>query len=196
MVVERDYELPEAWARSIIGFSPNTSPLTDQPSPSEAMFYPDPYRRIVLIMVKTSSPNGGPSVRNWLIVNESFFRPTSRKDRLRVSWMEWSQACLIRNAHPTIFGPYVNGSRVVFAENTPRHSSRAPALSRLNLIEFAPFPDSSCVQTRAWSMVGPRCVLVPNESSRELPSKTVDGRQIEDIRLTEDNIILFLVGDD
>ncbi|KAG5721355.1 hypothetical protein E4T56_gene12964 [Termitomyces sp. T112] len=192
VVVERDYELPGAWARSAIGFSPNTSPLVDQPSPSEAMFYPDPSRRVILVVVKTPSSNGGPSVRNWLIVNESFFRPSSRKGRLRISWQEWSQACLIRDAHSAILGPYVNGSRVVFAENTPHHSPRA----RLNLIEFAPFPDSSCVQTRAWSMVGPRCVLVPNESSRELPPKTVDGRQIEDIRLTEDNIVLFLNNQD
>ncbi|KAG6861444.1 hypothetical protein C0995_016535 [Termitomyces sp. Mi166 len=196
VVVERDYELPEAWARSTIGFSPNTSPLTDQPSPSEAMFYPDPSRRVILVVVKTPSPNGGPSARNWLIVNESFFRPTSRKDRLRVSWQEWRQACLIRDAHSAILGPYVNGSRVVFAENAPRHSSRSSVLPRLNLIEFAPFPDSGCVQTRAWSMIGPRCVLVPNERSRELPPKTVDGRQIEDIRLTEDNIVLFLNNHD
>ncbi|KAG6918977.1 hypothetical protein DXG01_010216 [Tephrocybe rancida] len=196
VVIERDYELPEAWVRSTIGFSPNTSPLVDQLSQSEAMFYPDPSKRIIVVVVKTPSPNGGPSARNWLIVNESFFRPTSRKDRLRVSWQEWSQACLIRDAHSAIRGPYVNGSRIVFAENAPRSSSRAPAASRLNVIEFAPFPDSSCNQTRAWSMIGPRCVLVPNECSRDVPPKTVDGRQIEDVRLTEDNIVLFLDNHD
>ncbi|KAG6836769.1 hypothetical protein H0H93_003547 [Arthromyces matolae] len=197
VVVERDYELPEAWARSTIGFSPNTSPLIDEPSPSEAMFYPDPSKRVILVVVKTPSPNGGASARNWLIVNESFFRPTSRKDRLRVSWNEWGQSCLIRDAHSAILGPYVNGSRIVFAENAPRHSSsRAPVMSRLNVIEFSPFPDSNCVQSHAWSMVGPRCVLVPNEGSRELPPKTADGRQIEDIRLTEDNVVLFLSNHD
>ncbi|KAG6827081.1 hypothetical protein H0H92_013264 [Tricholoma furcatifolium] len=196
VVVERDYELPENWARSTIGFSSNTSALADQPSPTEAMFYPDPSKRVILLVVKTPSPNGGPSARNWLIVNESFFRQTSRKDRLRVSWHEWSQVCLIRDAYPAVRGPYVNGSRVVFAENAPRASPRAPAPCRLNVIEFAPFPDSSCKQTRAWSMIGPRSVLVPNEYSRELPPKTVDGRQIEDLRLTEDNIVLFLDNHD
>ncbi|KAG6856557.1 hypothetical protein H0H87_003239 [Tephrocybe sp. NHM501043] len=196
VVIERDYELPEAWARSTIGFSPNTSPLVDQPSPSEAMFYPDPSKRIIVVVVKTPSLHGGPSIRNWLIVNEAFFRPTSRKDRLRVSWHEWSQACLIRDAYSAIRGPYVNGSRIVFAENAPRPSSRAPPASRINVIDFSPFPDSNSTQTRAWSMIGPRCVLVPNESTRDVPSKTVDGRQIEDIRLTEDNIVLFLDNHD
>ncbi|KAG5647865.1 hypothetical protein DXG03_007789 [Asterophora parasitica] len=194
VAIERDYELPEAWNRSIFGFSPNTSPLTDQSS-SEAMFYPDPSKRILILAVKTPSLAGAPSVRNWLIINESYFRPTSRKDRLRVSWHEWSQACLIRDVHSSVRGPCVNGNRVVYVENAPRSSSRSgggTALSRLNVIEFAPYPESESHQSRAWSLVGPRSVLVPNEATREIPSKSVDGRPIEDLRVTEDNIVLFL----
>ncbi|KAG5638138.1 hypothetical protein H0H81_001657 [Sphagnurus paluster] len=193
VAIERDYELPEAWNRSIIGFGPNTSPVTDQYPSADAMFYPDPSKRVLLLAVKTPSPAGGPSIRNWLIINESYFRPTSRKDRLRVSWYEWSQACLIRDVYSSVRGPYVNGNRVVYLEN-PSRSSRGTAAPRLNIIEFAPYPDSECLQSRAWSLAGPRSVLVPNEITREVPHKTVDGRQVEDIRLTEDNIVLFLSG--
>ncbi|GLB41680.1 hypothetical protein LshimejAT787_1002800 [Lyophyllum shimeji] len=197
VAIERDYELPDAWNRSIIGFSPNTSPLSDQYSPSEAMFYPDPSKRVLLLAVKTPSTAGGSSARSWLIINESYFRPTSRKDRLRVSWHEWSQACLIREVRSSVRGPYINGSRVVYVENAARSSSRGSGYSsRLNVIEFAPYPDSDCCQSNSWSFAGPRSVLVPNEIYREVPPKTVDGRQIEDLRVTEDNIVLFLENRD
>ncbi|RDB23441.1 hypothetical protein Hypma_008992 [Hypsizygus marmoreus] len=197
VVLEREYELPEVWNRSIIGFAANTSPLVDLSPSSEALFYADPSNRVLLLTAKTPSGTGGPSTRNWLIINESYFRPTSRKDRFKVPWIHWNQYCLIRDVPSLIRGPHVVGSRVLFAEAGSGRSSRGASYPpRLNVIDFAPYPDSDCRQSRAWSLVGQRAVLVPNEISREVPPKTVDGRQIEDIRVTEDNIILFLENRD
>lgn len=195
--MEREYELPDAWSNAIIGFSPNTSPIADRSSSSEAMFYPDPSHRVFVLTARSPPEAGVHPTRNWLIINESYFRPTSRKDRLKVPWNQWNQYCLIRDISPSVRGPHVMGNRVLFAESASVHSGGTHLSGyapRLNVIDFAPYPDSECRQSRAWSLIGQRSVLVPNESSREVPPKTVDGRRIDDMRVTEDNIILFLVS--
>jgi hypothetical protein len=63
----------------------------------------------------------------------------------------------------------------------------------LNIIEFAPYPDSANREERAWSLLGHRSLLVPNELSREIPPKAADTFTVEDIGVTEDNLVLFFV---
>ena len=204
----REYELPEAWSNSSIGFCPNTSPRTDIAAASDALFYPDPATRILLLTVKhTHHPTASAShpQRNWLFINESFFGPPSRRERVKVSWNHWSQYCLIRALPPTtafIRGPYITGTRVLFLDSSPaHHSNRGPVSgnggsdspARLNIIDFSPFPDISIRSSPTWTWIGQRTTLVPSETARHLPLSTVDYLNVEGIRVTEDNIVLFLV---
>jgi hypothetical protein len=62
------------------------------------------------------------------------------------------------------------------------------------VIEFAPFPDAPANPPgRAWSSIGPKSLLVPNEMSRDLSSSTTDDKRLEEICVTEDNIVLLFV---
>lgn len=201
MTVEREYELPERWSNAVIGFIQNTAPLTDNSASLEASFYPDPSTRILVITARTPAPDTGHhSVCNWLFINESYFRPTSRRDRLSVAWDQWKEYCLIKDVSSSmaIPSPCVIGSRVLYVESglqrdPTRGSYSSGHAPRLTIIDFAPYPDASCHSDSVWSWVGKRSLLVPNETTRSMPSKTVDRLNIEDIRVTEDNIVLFLV---
>ena len=201
VTVEREYELPGHWGNAAIGFSHNTAPLTDNSASSEALFYPDPSTRILVITARTISPEPGRSpFCNWLFINESYLRPTSRRDRLSVPWDHWKEYCLIKDVLPSaqLSGPCVIGSRILYIESDPGRPTRGGhssgyAASRLTIIDFAPYPDGSCHSNSVWPFVGNRSLLVPNETTRSMPSKTVDRLSIDDIRVTEDNIVLFLV---
>ncbi|KAJ6581627.1 hypothetical protein B0H19DRAFT_1018613 [Mycena capillaripes] len=184
MVVLRQYELPGIWNNSIISFCPNNSPRL--PSTS-ALFYSDPANRVLVIAAKTSFKSAS---RNWLFINEGYFRAApSRRERLIVPWSVWGQYCLIKDlsrSRTLVGGPYAIGSRIVFFESEPGPRSS------LNLIEFAPFPDNPARLDASWSVVGPRSSLFPSESTRRLPSSTVEHYAVDDIGVTEDNIVLFL----
>lgn len=201
VTVEREYQLPEHWSNAVIGFNQNTAPLTDNSASSEALFYPDPSNRILVITARTPPLGASHSLfRNWLFINESYFRPTSRRDRLSVPWDQWKEYCLIKDVSPSalISDPCVIGSRVLYVEsdsgrNPSRGGHPSGCASRLTIIDFAPYPDASCHSNSVWPFVGKRSLLVPNENTRSVPSKTVDRLSIDDIRVTEDNIVLFLV---
>lgn len=200
VTVEREYQLPEHWSNAVIGFNQNTAPLTDNSASSEALFYPDPSNRILVITARTPPLGASHSLfRNWLFINESYFRPTSRRDRLSVPWDQWKEYCLIKDVSPSalISDPCVIGSRVLYVEsdsgrNPSRGGHPSGCASRLTIIDFAPYPDASCHSNSVWPFVGKRSLLVPNENTRSVPSKTVDRLSIDDIRVTEDNIVLFL----
>jgi hypothetical protein len=61
------------------------------------------------------------------------------------------------------------------------------------MIDFSPFTEAGD-STRGWTSIGPRAGLVPFETSRSISSSTVGSLAIEEMRVTEDNIILFLVS--
>ena len=202
VTVERVYELPPHWSSAAIGFTRNTAPLSDHSVAPDALFYPDPSTRVLLITAKSLLSNTGRRpFRNWLFINESFFRPTSRKERLNVSWDHWKEYCIIRDVSPStkIPGPYVIGSRVLYVDSELGRSStrdgHARYRSKLTVIDFAPYPDVSYRHgpDQVWPFVGQLTALVPNETTREIPSETCDRRKVEDMRVTEDNVVLFLV---
>ncbi|KAJ6619880.1 hypothetical protein B0H10DRAFT_2163718 [Mycena sp. CBHHK59/15] len=185
MVVLRQYELPGTWNNSSIRFCPNCSPRS--PSPT-ALFYPDPTTRILIIAAKPlANSSSSTSPRNWLFINESYFRAPSRRDRLAVSWSHWGQYCVVRDlsrSRTLVRGPYAIGARVVYLESESGHSHRSigrPEPPALNLIEFAPFPDSAVRLHPCWS-----------STARRLPSGTIENYGVDGIGVTEDNIILFL----
>lgn len=185
MVVLRQYELPEIWNSSIISFCPNNSPRL--PSAS-ALFYSDPANRVLVIAAKPSYKSGS---RNWLFINEGYFRAApSRRERLFVPWSVWKEYCLIKDLSRSraLGGPYAIGSRIVFLDSEPGPRSF------LSFIEFVPFPENPMRLDTSWSMVGSRSALFPSESARRLPSSTVENYAVDDIGVTEDNIVLFLVS--
>ncbi|KAJ7334240.1 hypothetical protein DFH08DRAFT_880598 [Mycena albidolilacea] len=185
MVVLRQYELPGTWNNSTITFCANYS--SRLPSAS-AMFYSDPAQRILVISAKPSPKS---SSRSWLFVNEGYFRyAPSRRDRFVVPWSVWGQYCLVKDlarSRTAVRGPYAVGSRIVFLECESGASAGC-----LKTIEFAPFPDDPARLDPSWSVVGPRSALFPSESARRLPSSTLEHYAVDDIGVTEDNIILFL----
>ncbi|KAJ7577005.1 hypothetical protein C8J56DRAFT_377590 [Mycena floridula] len=189
MVLVREYELPEAWRKSVIGFCQNGSPKGDFGTPHDALFYSSPEARIVAIVAKPSGHSRS-SLCNWLFVKESYLKYLStRKDRSRMSsridWNTWAQFALIKDMgimYSRVRGPYLVGSRVVYLET--EHAGR------LHVIEFSPFADASTPP--AWFWNGPRASLVPSETSRSISRMTLEGGRVEDIRVTEDNITLFM----
>ncbi|KAJ7917506.1 hypothetical protein B0H13DRAFT_2441900 [Mycena leptocephala] len=170
MVVLRQYELPATWNNSTIIFCANCSPRL--PSAS-ALFYSDPANRVLVIAAKPASIKSSSSASpcNWLFINEGYFRGApSRRDRLVIPWSVWGQYCLIKDlprSRTLVRGPHAIGSRVVFLES--ESGSRA-----------------------GWPVVGPRSALFPSETVRRLPSSTVEHCAVDDIGVTEDNIVLFL----
>ncbi|KAF5387316.1 hypothetical protein D9757_005712 [Collybiopsis confluens] len=191
ITVVREFELPEIWANTTMKFVPNSSPKSDLSQSSDALFYAAPETRVLAL---TSTPvvisRSEYYPMNWLFLKESYFRFPSRRDGFRVSWRQWGQYCLIKEIHvpsKLVCGPYVVGTKVFYVENSPRSHGH----SRLHVIDFSPFPESTA-SSEGWASAGPRAGLVPNENGRSIPSSSVDGLAVKDITATEDNIVLFL----
>lgn len=185
----REYELPEVWKNCIIGFCPNTSPKTEFSVSPDALFFAAPENRLVVVVAKSASHSRIP-LCNWLFISESLVKAPYLKDRsVQMSWCQWAQYCLIKDVGHLMSnfrGPYSVGTRVVYLE--VEHGHHSP---RLHVIDFAPFSD---ISIPSWFWIGPRALLVPYESSRTIPHTIFNEQRIEDIRLTEDNIILFSVS--
>ena len=86
VIIEREYELPPHWPQATLCFAPNASLTGDAPSPARALFYADASTRVLLISAQQPGEGNGP--QQWLIINESYFRPTNRPDRQFVPWTE------------------------------------------------------------------------------------------------------------
>ncbi|KAK7061062.1 hypothetical protein VNI00_000797 [Paramarasmius palmivorus] len=63
-------------------------------------------------------------------------------------------------------------------------------VSRLHVIDFSPFADGNDDPAN-WVVVGPKAGLVPSEYGKSIPTATVDGLPVEDMCVTEDNIVLI-----
>ncbi|KAG7093642.1 hypothetical protein E1B28_007305 [Marasmius oreades] len=204
----REFELPEAWDRSVIEFCPNSSPRSDFSLSPSTVFYLAPETRILAIKSRKSSrdPQAPYTPNDWLFIKESYFKHMSRRDPFRMAWKQWGQYCLakeVMNYPPsTIRGPYIVGSKVFYVENTLARvtGSRSTTLtvhggSRLHAIDFSPFTDYGEASGQNWVSNGPKAGLIPSEYSKSIHAAVVDGLSIEDVSVTEDNIILFtMVG--
>ncbi|KAJ7759184.1 hypothetical protein B0H16DRAFT_631431 [Mycena metata] len=189
MVVLRQYELPATWNTSIISFHSNSAPRL--PS-ATALFYSDPANRVLVIAAKSPAKSGAP--HSWLFINEAYFKGApSRRDRsIVVPWSVWGQYSIVkdlpRSSKTAVRGPYVVGSRVAFLVC----EAGGRASTTLHLIEFAPLPDGPVRLDPSWSAAGPRAMLFPNETARRLPSSTIENHAVDEMGVTEDNIVLFL----
>ena len=184
ITVEREYELPESWNNCQIEISNNVAPCKDLTPATRALFYPDPSARMLCVTAKRAT-DAGPVHHKWLFINESYFKPSRRSGLTHVPWTQWGNNCLVREFSQTspIKGPYAVGTRFVYLEPTPR--------PRLHTIGFVPYADWK--GSAAWSWRGQRVIVAPVEGSRDIPEKTAGGLAIDDARINEDNIVLFLV---
>ncbi|KAF9266902.1 hypothetical protein L218DRAFT_755841 [Marasmius fiardii PR-910] len=207
--VLREFELPDTWDRSIIEFCPNSSPRSDFLVSSSTVFYSAPETRILGIKSRKSSrdPEAPYSPNDWLFIRESYFRlGMSRKDPLRVLWKQWGQFCVVKevmNYPPSMIrGPYIIGTKVFYVENTAARvgrghsgdgrSAHVHGGSRLHAIGFSPFTDHVESQIgQSWVSIGRKAGIIPSEYSKLIPPATVDGLAVEDLSVTEDNVILF-----
>jgi hypothetical protein len=186
VIIEREYELPPHWAQANLSFAPNASLTGDAPSPARALFYADANVRILLLSAQV---NGH---KQWLIINESYFRPTSRPDRQFVPWAEWNNYCLMKNlpAFPVVRNVQVIGNRVLYLESNVTPAGRD---CRLGLIEFPAYPERHSPPKGPWFHFGSRSVLFPTESFKDISSRS-QGVELDSIAATEDNIVLFSVS--
>lgn len=190
VALEREYELPPIWAKSVLRFAPNTVPGVELSSPSTALFYTDPSSRVLLLEAKQAGPN----MHHWLFIQESFFRPTPLADRRSVPWVYWNQFCLIREHQPSLVvgRPRFAGNRLVYLEKEVAHPSRAER-ARLSIIDFSISEAPPSTPTKLWTLIGKQSTLIPNEFYREIPSSVTNGHAVESVYATEDNIALVLV---
>ncbi|KAM6497106.1 hypothetical protein JOM56_007579 [Amanita muscaria] len=189
ITVEREYELPEGWNDFQIEICNNIAPSKDLQPGTQALFYPDPSARMICVIAKRAVPPGSPPVHcKWLFVSHSYFRPSRRSGLTHVAWAQWGNHCLIREISQMgpIKGPYFIGTRLVFLE--PHNNGGLP---RLHTVSFVPY-DAWKVSSSPWSWRGPKVIMAPSEYSRDIPEQTACGMLVEDFRMTEDNIILFL----
>ncbi|KAF9006105.1 hypothetical protein BDQ17DRAFT_1352750 [Cyathus striatus] len=172
-------------------------PLNDSSVPPTAFFFSDPATRVLQLIAKPSEPQRTRSpINNWLFINESYFRPPSRRDqRTTIPWSSWEQYCLIRDvsASKYIGIPRLVGNRVLYTETDPSSRPRDGIRTRLHLIDFVPYRDTFD-STHSWSHRGQRSPLIPNESFREIPLSTTSGLVVEEMNATEDNIVLQLAA--
>lgn len=194
IIIEREYELPIHWANAELSFAPNVSLTSDAPAPPRALFYTDPNVRVLLICAKQAGEVNGS--KQWLIINESYFRPTSRPDKQLVEWADWSRYCLVKNvpAYPVIRNVQIVGNRIVYLETEASSGGRIRQ-QKLGLIEFPAYPDPRNASKGAnWFHIGQRSVLIPNETLKDISSFSALGAGVESISATEDNIVIFLVS--
>lgn len=188
--IEREYELPSIWAGSELRFGHNAIPTPDVQLSRDALFHLDPSTRVLNLTAKGGSKHGP---LHWLFINESYFRPTSRADQCYVPWGYWSQACLIKDlVSSEIIGvPRIIGSRIVYLESD---SGSGRDRTRISIIDFAKPANHPGSSPRPWSLIGPRAMLTPNESSRSIPSSVTRHLRVEGICASEDNIVVIMVS--
>ncbi|KAF7309877.1 F-box domain-containing protein [Mycena indigotica] len=186
MSLIRQFELPPHWVPSSVKFAGNKAARTAVPG---SLFYPDPTNRVMVIEAKSITSKSA----SWLFINEVYFStaPYRRRESHVVPWSLWGQYSAIKDfsrskKSANIRGPYPVGSRVVYLDSERSHRGA------LNVIEFEPFPEKAPRLDSSWSVVGPRSGLFPSENSRRLPSATVESYGVDELGVTEDNIVLFL----
>ncbi|EAU90486.1 hypothetical protein CC1G_00870 [Coprinopsis cinerea okayama7 len=190
--IEREYELPSHWANAELNFLPNSTLTIDGVPNPRALFFSDPLVRVLVLTAKQISDPQGPA--QWLMINESYFRPTSRPDRRHVPWVHSANFSLIRNvpALPVVRSPQVVGNRVIYLESDAPSSAGRGYSTRICTIEFPAYPEHRPSTRGGWAYVGPQSALVPKEFSKELSTSITRGAVVEVMSVTEDNIVFFL----
>lgn len=86
--------------------------------------------------------------------------------------------------------PAVMGTKILYLDQDPTGTK-----ARINSITFAPHTEAPQTVQAMWDFVGKRAPLVPTEAGREIPAVNGLGSKLQDLRVTEDNIVLLYVSD-
>ncbi|PPQ98929.1 hypothetical protein CVT24_003556 [Panaeolus cyanescens] len=191
--VLREYELPPIWADAIMKFARNTAPSSHYAAASKAMFYTDPDTRVLMLTAKFPGSNPNTPLY-WMFASESFFRPTQHADRRSVRWQDLLQFCLVKelSANQVVGSPQVVGSRVVYLEKNGMRGPHGSEHSRLCGITFSRSTEPQPPQSKQWAKSGMYSSLSVFEVVREFSESVTGGLPVEDVQVTEDNIILLL----
>jgi len=144
---------------------------------------------VISLTARSRQPGHHPYT--WLFVKESFFRysVSHYSSKVAIPWAKWDAFTILKDMAGGIKGPYVVGARAIYLEVLP---GKTP---RMKLIDFPAMPDANiaaaAVQTLSWA--GKKAGLIPVEKSMRIPEDFSKGTTVEDIRMTEDNIVVFLV---
>ncbi|KAF5362368.1 hypothetical protein D9756_002316 [Leucocoprinus leucothites] len=183
-VPKRQFQLPDAWKNSVINFHKNDAPRTDIPGNSTALFYSDPARRLLMLSAR---PSAHSKVVNWMMFPERLLGSPCLRGA-SVAWNDWCQYVIVRNTASThlVGEPAIVGTRVLYLDQDP-----SGAKMRINAINFAPHSDAAETSQALWDFVGKYTPLVPTEAKREISPVGRDGSKLQDLRATEDNIVLL-----
>lgn len=161
--------------------------MNDPPRSSSALFYSDPSRRV--LMLSARPPAQANSVQ-WMIFPERLFTwPWIRGQS--VAWNDWSQYAIVRNTSVTrvVGKPAIVGTRVLYLDQDSSGTKM-----RINSIAFMPHSATAETAQNMWDFVGKHTPLVPSEARREIPAVNGMGCKLQDLRATEDNIVLLYVS--
>ncbi|KAF7770426.1 hypothetical protein Agabi119p4_6400 [Agaricus bisporus var. burnettii] len=181
---KRQLQLPDDWKNWQISFHQNDAPMNDPPRSSSALFYSDPSRRV--LMLSARPPAQANSVQ-WMIFPERLFTwPWIRGQS--VAWNDWSQYAIVRNTSVTrvVGKPAIVGTRVLYLDQDSSGTKM-----RINSIAFMPHSATAETAQNMWDFVGKHTPLVPSEARREIPAVNGMGCRLQDLRATEDNIVLL-----
>jgi hypothetical protein len=138
----------------------------------------------------SARPPAQDKAANWLIFPERLFT-WSWISGQSVSWNDWSQYAIVRNTSTTrIVGkPAIVGTKVLYLDQ-----DSSGAKMRINSIAFMPYSETAETTQNMWDFIGRRTPLVPSEARKEIPAVNGMGCKLQDLRATEDNIVLLYVS--
>jgi hypothetical protein len=186
-VSRRQLQLPDAWNNLVINFHRNDAPMTDPPKPSAALFYSDPARRLLMLSAR---PSAQARAVNWMIFPERLLG-SPWIHGMNVAWNDWCQHVVVRNTSTTrlVGRPAVTGTRILYLDQDASGSRM-----RINVINFAPHSDKPETSQAMWNFVGKHTPLIPTEASKQISPVNDAGGKLQDLRATEDNIVLIYVS--
>lgn len=180
----------------VLSVHPNSSLTTTDPAPSDAVFYADPHARIALV---TGRAPGHPDLCHSLFIKESSLLAFATNGGNTVAWGGWQEKCLFTRMNPGLVEPQVCGTKVVYviANDKPAGGAVGGVGSYLVLVDLAPYRDAPRMRDEERDESGMQVAKeVMTEGSQSGLYWTVTKRplgnlEIERIRVTEDNIVLF-----
>jgi hypothetical protein len=183
---KRQLQLPDTWRNFSINFHRNDAPMRDPPKSSTALFYSDPARRLLVLSAR---PSVHDKPINWMILPEALLA-SSWIGGPSVSWNDWCQYVIVRNISNTrlVGKPALMGSRILYLDQDSSGTKM-----RINAINFAPHSEKPETSQAMWDFVGKYTPLIPTEARREVSPVDGHGSKLQDLRATEDNIVLLYV---
>ena len=192
------YELPVYWNHATVDIRPNTSPISESHVASGTMFYPDPARRIVVLVAVFSLEDPPLELcrRELIVLREKSLRTNDLGCSTNVPWDRWSPYCYHSDISPSNRPPHVVGTRIFYLEDVPvpRHSLRRRHVHLLDFNPYAPIQHNTA--PRMVQGLGPWRTVTTEERHRALPcirTRTLDHYEISELYATADNLILLVV---